>query len=138
MEKNFQKAINVLNQNGKFYIELGLDRIKKVLELFNNPQESLKIIHIAGTNGKGSTCAMLAELLKNVGLNVGLYTSPHILSYCERIRINDKNIEEDDLSELIFKIEKVSKSNNTHLTEFELLTVAAFLYFKEKMQMLLS
>lgn len=132
MEKNFQKAINVLNQNGKFYIELGLDRIKKVLELFNNPQESLKIIHIAGTNGKGSTCAMLAELLKNVGLNVGLYTSPHILSYCERIRINDKNIEEDDLSELIFKIEKVSKSNNTHLTEFELLTVAAFLYFKEK------
>ncbi|MCI5823558.1 MAG: bifunctional folylpolyglutamate synthase/dihydrofolate synthase [Candidatus Gastranaerophilales bacterium] len=132
MEKNFQKAINVLNQNGKFYIELGLDRIKKVLELFENPQESLKIIHIAGTNGKGSTCAMLAELLKIVGLNVGLYTSPHILSYCERIRINDKNIEEDDLSELIFKIEKVSKDNNTHLTEFELLTVAAFLYFKEK------
>ena len=67
MEKNFQKAINVLNQNGKFYIELGLDRIKKVLELFENPQESLKIIHIAGTNGKGSTCAMLAELLKLLG-----------------------------------------------------------------------
>ena len=132
MEKNFQKAINVLNQNGKFYIELGLDRIKKVLELFNNPQESLKIIHIAGTNGKGSTCAMLCELLKNTGLNVGLYTSPHILSYCERIKINSKNIEENDLTKLIFKIEKISKENNIQLTEFEILTAVAFLYFKKE------
>ena len=92
MEKTFQEAINILNKNGKFYIELGLSRIEKVLKLINNPQEDLKIIHIAGTNGKGSTCAMLCELLKNTGLNVGLYTSPHILSYCERIKINSKNI----------------------------------------------
>ena len=132
MEKIFQKAINILNKNGKFYIELGLSRIEKVLKLFNNPQEDLKIIHIAGTNGKGSTCAMLCELLKNVGLNVGLYTSPHILSYCERIKINNIDIKKEDLSELIFKIEKVSKENNTHLTEFEILTVAAFLYFKKE------
>ena len=75
---------------------------------------------------------MLCELLKNTGLNVGLYTSPHILSYCERIRINDKNIEEDDLTELIFKIEKISKENNIQLTEFEILTAVAFLYFKKE------
>ncbi len=132
MDKTFQEAINILNKNGKFYIELGLSRIEKVLKLINNPQEDLKIIHIAGTNGKGSTCAMLCELLKNTGLNVGLYTSPHILSYCERIRINDKNIEEDDLTELIFKIEKISKENNIQLTEFEILTAVAFLYFKKE------
>ena len=132
MGKNFQDAVNILNKNGKFYIELGLSRIEKVLKLFNNPQEDLKIIHIAGTNGKGSTCAMLCELLKNVGLNVGLYTSPHILSYCERIKINNIDIKKEVLSKLIFKIEKVSKENNTHLTEFEILTVAAFLYFKQE------
>lgn len=132
MEKTFQEAINILNKNGKFYIELGLSRIEKVLKLLNNPQEDLKIIHIAGTNGKGSTCAMLAELLKNVGLNVGLYTSPHILSYCERIKINSKNIEENDLTKLIFKIEKISKENNIQLTEFEILTAVAFLYFKKE------
>lgn len=132
MGKNFQDAVKILNKNGKFYIELGLRRIEKVLKLFNNPQEDLKIIHIAGTNGKGSTCAMLCELLKNVGLNVGLYTSPHILSYCERIKINNIDIKKEVLSKLIFKIEKVSKENNTHLTEFEILTVAAFLYFKQE------
>lgn len=132
MGKNFQEAINILNKNGKFYIELGLKRIEQILKLFNNPQDDLKIIHIAGTNGKGSTCAMIAELLINVGLNVGLYTSPHILSYCERIKINNNNIEENALSELIFQIEKVSKENKIHLTEFEILTVAAFLYFKKE------
>ncbi len=132
MDKTFQEAINILNKNGKFYIELGLSRIEKVLKLINNPQEDLKIIHIAGTNGKGSTCAMLCELLKNTGLNVGLYTSPHILSYCERIKINSKNIEENDLTKLIFKIEKISKENNIQLTEFEILTAVAFLYFKKE------
>ena len=132
MDKTFQEAINILNKNGKFYIELGLSRIEKVLRLINNPQEDLKIIHIAGTNGKGSTCAMLCELLKNTGLNVGLYTSPHILSYCERIKINSKNIEENDLTKLIFKIEKISKENNIQLTEFEILTAVAFLYFKKE------
>ena len=132
MDKTFQEAINILNKNGKFYIELGLSRIEKVLKLLNNPQEDLKIIHIAGTNGKGSTCAMLCELLKNTGLNVGLYTSPHILSYCERIKINSKNIEENDLTKLIFKIEKISKENNIQLTEFEILTAVAFLYFKKE------
>lgn len=131
MEKTFEDAINILNKNGKFYIELGLSRIKRVLKLFNNPQEDLKIIHIAGTNGKGSTCALLCELLKNVGLNVGLYTSPHILSYCERIKINNIDISENDLSDLIFKIESKAKTNNIYLTEFEILTVAAFLHFKD-------
>ena len=131
MEKTFQEAINILNKNGKFYIELGLSRIEKVLKLFNAPQDDLKIIHIAGTNGKGSTCAILCELLKNVGLNVGLYTSPHILSYCERIKINNIDINENDLSNLIFNIDNISKKNNIHLTEFEILTAAAFLYFKE-------
>ena len=84
----YQNAIEKLTSKGMFTIELGLERIKAVLEHFGNPQDSLKCIHVAGTNGKGSTCAMLESILREAGFKTGLYTSPHIYDYTERIKIN--------------------------------------------------
>lgn len=109
--------------------KLGLGRIKKILNSFNNPYKNLKIIHIAGTNGKGSTAVYLARLLESSGYKVGLYTSPHLLSYTERIAINQREITKKDLSKYLYKAIKKSRGS---LTEFELLTVACILYFSDK------
>ena len=81
---NYTKAIAKLTSSGMFYIDLGLDRVKLALEKLGNPQDSLKCIHVAGTNGKGSTCAIIASILQEAGYRVGLYTSPHIFEYTER------------------------------------------------------
>ena len=90
MENLYTKAIDILCSQSKFYINLGLDRIGKLLNLIDNPQDKIKTIHIAGTNGKGSVCAMLNSILIKAGYNVGLYTSPHLVNYTERIKINNK------------------------------------------------
>ena len=82
------KTEKILLKQGKFNISLELGRIKTVLSMLGNPQNSLKIIHVAGTNGKGSVCTMLASVLKEAGYKTGLYTSPHIFDYTERIKIN--------------------------------------------------
>ena len=95
---NYQKSLQYLTSQEKFQINLGLERMQKLAQLFSNPQDNLKIIHIAGTNGKGSTCAMLAAILKENGFKVGLYTSPHLKSYTERFQINFKNISEEKLN----------------------------------------
>ena len=101
--ENYKNAIKLLTSKGRFHIELGLERIKKVLELFNNPQDGLKYIHVAGTNGKGSVCAMLASILEQK-FRVGLYTSPHIFKYTERIKINGQNIPEEIFAKYVFEI----------------------------------
>ena len=84
-DKSFLNAVELLHSQGRFYIDLGLDRISKVLEAFSNPQDRLKCIHVAGTNGKGSVCAILNAVLQKNGIRTGLYTSPHIFSYTERM-----------------------------------------------------
>ena len=126
------EAINLLTSKGRFHIELGLDRIKSVLELFNNPQDDLKYIHVAGTNGKGSVCAMLASILAERFEKVGLYTSPHIFDYTERIKISGRDIPQEVFAKYVFDICKVADEANIHLTEFEILTVMMFLYFKSQ------
>lgn len=130
--QNYQKAIDLITSREKFHICLGLDRVTKALELFGNPQEKLTIIHIAGTNGKGSTCAILSKILTCAGYKTGLYTSPHILEYTERIKINQRNISKTDFADLITEISLQAKINGIYLTEFELLTVAAYKYFADK------
>ena len=75
---NYSEAIEKLTSRGMFYIELGLERIQQALEILGNPQDSLKCIHVAGTNGKGSVCTMLDSILQEAGYKTGLYTSPHI------------------------------------------------------------
>ena len=123
---NYNESLLKLTSNGMFYIDLGLDRIKSVLEKFGNPQDYLKYIHVAGTNGKGSTCSMLASILEEAGYKVGLYTSPHIYEYTERIKINGQEISKEDFADLF---EEVSLTGE-RLTEFEILTAMMFLYFQ--------
>ena len=108
-------------------ISLGLDSIYCILEKLGLPQNKVKSIHIAGTNGKGSVAYYLAESLKFSGYKTGLYTSPHLVNYNERIRINGENISDADFISLISKVKAVPDSEV--LTEFEFLTVVAFLYF---------
>ena len=90
MENLYSKAIDLLCSQGKFYINLGLDRIGNLLNLIDNPQDKIKTIHIAGTNGKGSVCAMLNNILINAGLKVGLYTSPHLVIIPNALRLTTK------------------------------------------------
>ena len=131
MENLYSKAIDLLCSQGKFYINLGLDRIGNLLNLIDNPQDKIKTIHIAGTNGKGSVCAMLNNILINAGLKVGLYTSPHLVNYTERIKINDKEISQADFGKYIFETCKIADDNKIDLTEFEIITASAFKYFAD-------
>ncbi len=128
---NYEESIQLLTSQGKFHINLGLERMKSIAEIFNNPQDDLNIIHIAGTNGKGSTCAMLAKIYQDNGYKTGLFTSPHIMDYTERIKINFEDISKENFAKYIEKIENVSVKHNIELTEFETLTMLSFLYFKD-------
>ena len=132
MTNLYENAVKELTSKGKFYISLGLERVSAVLELLGNPQENLKIIHVAGTNGKGSTSRMLSEVLKTAGYKVGLYTSPHLLKYTERVKIDNLDISDDEFSERAFEVMNLADSNSIHLTEFEILTVLAYKYFFDK------
>ncbi len=132
MNKKYEKIKNILTSQGKFHISLGLDRILKALELLKNPQNKIKIIQIAGTNGKGSTSRILEEILSDAGYKTALYTSPHIYKYNERIKINGEDISDDDFLNYLEKIDKIAQKNDINLTEFELLTAIAFCYFADK------
>lgn len=109
-------------------IILELDNIKKLTEKFNNPQNDLKFIHVAGTNGKGSVCAFLESVLKVSGFVCGKFTSPEIRDVTDSISVNGENIKKDELSALFLK----SKSAYNKASDFEHLVNCAFLYFKEK------
>ncbi|MBQ3641126.1 bifunctional folylpolyglutamate synthase/dihydrofolate synthase [bacterium] len=131
MTYSYKQAQELLCSQGRFYINLGLDRIEKILDKFDNPQDKINIIHVAGTNGKGSVCSVLANILTCSGYKTGLYTSPHLVEYTERIKINNKNISDEDFAAYIEKICKTADKENIDLTEFEILTAAAFLYFSD-------
>lgn len=131
MDKTYNNAIDLLTSQGKFYINLGLERISAVLDLLGNPQDKLKCIHVAGTNGKGSVCAIIASILTEAGMKTGLYTSPHIFEYTERIKINGCEISQDDFAKYIFEICEIADKNVIHLTEFEILTAVMFKYFSD-------
>lgn len=125
---NYNDAIEKLTSPKIFKIDLSLDRMYSALKKLGNPQDNLKYIHVAGTNGKGSTCAMLASILQEAGYKVGLYTSPHIFEYTERIKINGIEIEKQDFADLIEEVLDLE----INLTEFEILTLVMFLYFSRK------
>lgn len=125
-------AVKLLTSQGKFYIELGLERISKVLDLLGNPQDELKCIHVAGTNGKGSVCAIVEAVLRNAGMKTGLYTSPHIFEYTERIKINGSDISKADFANYVELVCNLADKNEIHLTEFEILTAVMFKYFYDK------
>lgn len=122
-------AHEILKSYEKFHIKLGLERIKKMLDILDNPQNKYKVIHVAGTNGKGSTCKIINQILIEAGYKVGLYTSPHIFEYEERIAVNNEKISSYVFNRLINDIDELAKKNNIDLSEFELLTAVAFYYF---------
>lgn len=127
----YEDAVKLLTSQGKFRIELGLERISKVLQLLDNPQDKLKCIHVAGTNGKGSVCAICDAILRESGMKTGLYTSPHIFEYTERIKISGVDISKEDFSKYIEIVCEVTDKNNIDLTEFEILTAVMFKYFAD-------
>ena len=129
MTKTYNDAVKLLTSVGKFHISLGLDRMFKIMDLLGNPQDKLNCIHVAGTNGKGSVCAILSSILTCAGQKVGLYTSPHIFKYTERIQICGKPITDDDFVKYVFEISDLADKNNIDLTEFEVLTAVMFKYF---------
>ena len=130
---SYSDTINYLYSLQKYGIKLGLDNTVKLLSCFNNPQASFKSVHIAGTNGKGSTSAMIASILQSAGFKVGLFTSPHLVSFTERIRVNNEEISESEVVSLADEIrDAVSQIKDFSPTFFEVVTAMGFLYFKRK------
>jgi dihydrofolate synthase/folylpolyglutamate synthase len=114
----------------RFGIKPGLERIETLLEFLGNPQNALKCIHVAGTNGKGSVCSLLAAILQSAGYRVGLYTSPHIRQFNERIRINGNMISDEDIAALAHRM--MPEIEREHTTFFEVTTAMAFAYFAQE------
>jgi len=131
----FEEALNWLYGFEKFGIKLGLERINHIAEKLGNPQNNYKIIHVAGTNGKGSVCKFLASILTSGGYKVGIYLSPHLQRFSERIVVDNKEISDDEFVSLVDKIkpivDEMIKNDNTP-TFFEIVTAIAFQYFSDK------
>jgi dihydrofolate synthase / folylpolyglutamate synthase len=113
----------------RFGIKPGLERTLKLLDFYGNPQNQIETIHTAGTNGKGAVCSIISSILKESGLKVGLYTSPHLVRFNERIKINGSNINDTDLVRLAEPLLEFGKSISA--TFFEITTVIALKYFTE-------
>lgn len=133
---NYNEAIDYIENTAKFGKNKGLERTNKILELLGNPHKDLKCIHIAGTNGKGSTTAMLTQILMESGYKVGMYTSPFIEEFEERIQINNNNIPKEKLCEVVEKVkiavDKACELGYDEPTEFEIITAVMFVYFNEE------
>lgn len=133
---DYQESLKYIEETHKFGIRLGLDNMSKLLELLGNPQDKLNIIHVAGTNGKGSTCSFITSVLKEAGYKVGLYTSPYLETFTERIRVNGENIPQDDVARIVTlireKIEQMVSEGYSYPTEFEIVTTMAFYYYYEQ------
>jgi len=110
-------------------IDLRLDRVERALALFDHPEKKYPSLHIAGTNGKGSTSAMLHRMLSLAGYRTALYTSPHLVSFTERMRIGDSEISQDDVVTLADEVQRRTEAVGVPLTFFEFVTVMAFVYF---------
>lgn len=133
---NYEQALDYIHDTYKFGSKLGLENIKHLLNLLDNPQKQLKIVHVAGTNGKGSTSSYIHSILKEAGYRVGLYTSPYLEEFTERMRINGEDIPKARLAEITDivkgKIEEMVAEGKNHPTEFEVVTAIAFYYYAEE------
>lgn len=125
---NYNETLNYIHSLGNFSMPASLERIKDTLEKLGNPQKKIDAIHIAGTNGKGSVSAMIANVFKTAGYKTGLFISPFIIDFRERIQINGEYISENDLCSYAERV----RQTGVKLTEFEFITAMAFLYFAKQ------
>ena len=130
----YEQAIEFLYSLQLFGTKFGLENTRKLAALAGNPERHLRFIHVAGTNGKGSTCAMLESIYRRAGLRVGLYTSPHLVRFGERIQVNRRPISDEDIVRLVNEAKTWLKerSDKNHPTFFEVVTVMALRHFAEQ------
>jgi dihydrofolate synthase/folylpolyglutamate synthase len=124
----YQQTVNELFDLQQYAIKLGLDNIRALMEALGNPHQAYPVIHVAGTNGKGSTCFFTAKILENAGLKVGLYTSPHLIDFRERIQVNGKQISKKEVIDFWQQIKDIVGDRKA--TFFDTTTAMAFNYFK--------
>ena len=125
----YQEALTYIHSISWRGSKPGLERISGMMEQLGNVQEDLKFIHIAGTNGKGSVSAMLSSVLTAAGYRTGLFISPYIMRFNERMQVNGMSISDEELAEIIAEVQPVAESMAERPTEFEIITAAAFLWF---------
>lgn len=131
---NYNDALNYIHSVHNFGVKSGLENIKYMLKLIGNPQDTLKFVHVAGTNGKGSTSCATASVLKQAGYRVGLYISPFVSDFCERIQVDGIPITYEALVEQVESIKPIADKTAAalrHPTEFETITAIAFNYFAQ-------
>ena len=128
----YDEALEYIHGVNHTFCKPGLERISALCEALGNPHEGMSFIHVAGTNGKGSTSSMLSHILREAGYRVGLYTSPYIYRFNERIQVNNTDIGDSELIELVEQIKPIADAMTDKPTEFELITAMAFEYFKSQ------
>jgi len=129
---DYKQALEYIDGMQWFGSKPGLERIGELLEKLGNPQDKLRYVHVTGTNGKGSCCAMLASCLKACGCKTGLYTSPYLYDFNERMQINGHRIENETLAQLVSRVAPIADAMDEHPTEFELMTAVAFEWFAQE------
>jgi dihydrofolate synthase/folylpolyglutamate synthase len=122
---------SILKPFQRFGVHLGLERIQQLLVNLGNPHHKVPIIHVAGTNGKGSVCAYLSSILTEAGYRVGRYTSPHLVNWTERICLNEQPVSPEQLKQLLLQVQNAISENTESPTQFEVITAAAWLYFAQ-------
>ena len=131
---NFEESIDWLYSFKQYGSKLGLERISLLMKLLKNPQNNIKIVHVTGTNGKGSVCKYLGSILQKAGYKVGIYISPHLERFSERIVVDDREISDEEVIMLVEKIKPVVDdmiSDSNTPTFFEIVTAMAFLFFSD-------
>ncbi|MEG1594322.1 MAG: Mur ligase family protein [Oscillibacter sp.] len=126
----YEEALGYLAQTAMMGNRPGLRRMRELLTKLGNPQQQLKFVHIAGTNGKGSTAAMLAAVLRQAGYRTGLYTSPHLLRYEERFQIDGREVSQADFTAATARVKAEADTMEDGPTQFELLTCVALCIFQ--------
>jgi dihydrofolate synthase/folylpolyglutamate synthase len=131
----YQKSLDYLYRLEKFGMIFGLTQVETILNTIGNPHKEIQAIHIGGTNGKGSTAAMMSSILEKEGYRVGLYTSPHLIRFTERIKVNGKEIEEEEVAALTAWMRKEIEAAGitAPFTFFDFTTAMALHYFKQKL-----
>ena len=130
---NYRGTIQYLYDLRKYGFKFGLQNITKLMDALHNPHRNFRSVHVAGTNGKGSTAALISSVLRATGLRVGLFTSPHLISFTERIQVNGREISGQEVSELTAEIrETVGNLEDFSPTFFEVVTAMAMVYFKRQ------